>query len=100
MTTISKDELKQRLDNSEKLYLVDVREEWEFEENNIGAINMPLNDIPSKIDELESLKNVELILHCNTGTRSHTAMKYLSKNGFTKVRSLEHGLAHFLENAS
>ena len=100
MTIISKEELQQRLDNREKLYLVDVREEWEFEENNIGAINMPLNDIPSKISELESLKNVELILHCNTGKRSHTAMKYLSKNGFTKVRSLEFGLVNFLEAAS
>lgn len=96
MEYIYPNELKQRIDNREKLFILDVREEWEYDEENIGAKNIPLCAIPQRIDELKFLQNAEIICHCRTGRRSHQAAKYLTKNGFTNVRSLEGGMEAYV----
>ena len=42
MDDITSKELHERTSNGEKLNIIDVREEWEFEEKNIGAVLIPL----------------------------------------------------------
>ena len=95
MTMLSVSELKNRL-KSEDLVVIDVREPWEYEEHNIGAKNIPLASLPEKLDDLEDLKSKEVVVHCQSGKRSHQACKYLSKHGFENVRSLEGGLQAYL----
>ncbi|MCZ6693572.1 MAG: rhodanese-like domain-containing protein [Bacteroidetes bacterium] len=97
MEDIYPDQLKQRLENQEKLNMVDVREEWENEENNIGGINIPLGSLPHRLDELEHLKDQELIVFCRTGNRSGNAKKYLETQGFSKVRNLMEGIVGYME---
>jgi len=97
MEDIYPDQLKQRLENQEKLNMVDVREEWENEENNIGGINIPLGTLPHRLDELEHLKDQELIVFCRTGNRSGNAKKYLETQGFSKVRNLMEGIVGYME---
>ncbi|MEQ8471860.1 MAG: rhodanese-like domain-containing protein [Marinoscillum sp.] len=97
MKDIQPHELKLRLKNGEKLTMLDVREEWEFEERNIGARSFPLYSIPKKLTDLESLRNQEIIVHCQSGKRSIQAKKFLLKNGFGKVRSLNGGLEAYLQ---
>ena len=97
MEDIYPDQLKQRLKNQEKLNMVDVREEWENEENNIGGINIPLGSLPHRLDELEHLKDQELIVFCRTGNRSGNAKKYLETQGFSKVRNLMEGIVGYME---
>ncbi|TRX61696.1 rhodanese-like domain-containing protein [Fulvivirga sp. M361] len=93
MEIIKPAELKQRVAHQEKPYILDVRETWEYEEFNIeGAKNVPLCSIPDRINELAQLKHAEIICHCKSGKRSHQAAKFLLKNGFTKVKSLEGGI--------
>jgi len=41
MEDITVSELKERLDQGEKFHFIDVREEWEYEEDNLGADNIP-----------------------------------------------------------
>lgn len=53
--------------------IVDVREPWEFEEFNIGGINIPLADIRDRRPEL--LPYQTLIVVCTNGTRSRVAAK-------------------------
>ncbi|WP_428659202.1 rhodanese-like domain-containing protein [Runella sp.] len=53
--------------------VVDVREPWEFEEFNIGGINIPLGDIRERRPEL--LPYQTLIVVCTNGTRSRVAAK-------------------------
>ena len=62
MEDITVEELKRRTQSSEKLNIVDVREVWEHEENNIGGLNIPLGNIPGRLEELESLKDQEVIV--------------------------------------
>lgn len=92
MKDITPNELKERIEKNEALNIIDVREEWEYAEKNIGAKNIPLNSLPHRIDELDDLKNKEVIVHCKSGRRSAQAKKFMEQHGFTKVRNLEKGI--------
>ena len=92
MSDINVTELKERLNKGEKLNILDVREVHEYEEFNIGAQLIPLGDLPERINELEALKNEEVIVHCRSGARSNTAKMYLVGEGFTNVRNLIGGM--------
>lgn len=88
MADITAAELKQRIGQGEKLNLIDVREQYEYDEYNLGGTLIPLGDLQSKIDDLDELKNQEVIVHCRSGARSGAAQAFLIKNGFTNVRNL------------
>lgn len=92
MQNITPEELKNRIQNGEKLNIVDVREPWEYEEDNLGALNIPLNTLPARLNELEAYKNQELIVHCRSGARSSNAKKFLEGQGYSHVRNLLKGL--------
>jgi rhodanese-related sulfurtransferase len=92
MEDITIDELKARMEKGEALQVVDVREEHEFEEFNIGAQLIPLGELADRLDEIEDLKDVELIVHCRSGARSGRAKEYLESEGFSKVRNLIGGM--------
>ncbi len=93
---ITASELKSRLNSNEKPNVIDVRDEWEYQEQNIGAKNIPLGSLSDRIDELEEFKNEELIVHCRSGSRSRAAQLYLQQQGFTNVRNLEGGILAYL----
>jgi rhodanese-related sulfurtransferase len=92
MSDITTDELKQRKDAGENLNLFDVREQHEYDEFNIGAILIPLGELPGRLSEIESLKNEEVIVHCRSGARSANAKMFLEDSGFTNVRNLLGGM--------
>lgn len=92
MEDITVEELKQRMEANENLHIVDVREEYEFDEFNIGAQLIPLGELPDRVSEIEHLKDEELIVHCRSGARSGRAKDYLTNLGFTKVRNLIGGM--------
>jgi rhodanese-related sulfurtransferase len=92
MTDITVEELKDRLSKGEKLHIIDVREPYEYEEFNIGALNIPLGDLQSKIDDLDDWSTSEVIVHCKSGARSAAAKAFLVQNGFANVRNLIGGI--------
>ena len=89
---ITSAELKERLSNQEQLNIIDVREPYEYAEQNIGAINIPLNTLPQKLVELDDLQDEEVIVHCRSGARSASAKAFLEQQGFTNVRNLVGGM--------
>ena len=61
--------------------IVDVRSYGEFMGGNVAdSINIPLNEIPERIEELKALK-APLILCCASGGRSAQAQHFLSQYG-------------------
>lgn len=93
MPDITTTELKQRLQAGETPHIIDVRETWEVEESHIpGSQNIPLGTLPTKLDDLEDLKDQEVIVHCKSGARSASAKAFLTQQGFTNVRNLEGGM--------
>ena len=65
--------------------IVDVRTVGEFEGGHAAdSINIPLQDIPAKIEELKKLKS-PLVLCCASGNRSEQAFRYLSQQGIESI---------------
>jgi phage shock protein E len=61
--------------------IVDVRTPAEFRGGHVaGSINIPLQEIAQRIEELKSLK-LPLVLCCASGGRSGQAHGYLSQQG-------------------
>ena len=93
MKTISVEQLKARMDAGEQLNLIDVREPNEHQEFNISSALVPLGKITSmQADELDDLKNEEVILYCRSGKRSATAALFLDSMGFTNTVNLTGGM--------
>ncbi|MEO7802806.1 MAG: rhodanese-like domain-containing protein [Ginsengibacter sp.] len=98
MTNITPEEVKERLDDGEKLNLVDVREPQENAEFNIGGILLPVGNIQSmQIEEIEDLKNEEVILYCRSGNRSGMSANVLDMLGFTNTKNLTGGMLAWQE---
>lgn len=93
MQTITVEELKARMDAGEKLNLIDCREPHEYAEFNIGAQLIPLGKFQSfQLDELDNLKNEEVIIHCRSGNRSGQACMLLDTMGFTNTKNVVGGM--------
>jgi rhodanese-related sulfurtransferase len=98
MREITVEELKQRADAGEKLNVIDVREPEEYNDANIGVKLIPLGNILSmQIDELDDLKNEELIIHCRSGKRSMQACMVLEQLGFTDTVNVVGGILAWQE---
>ena len=92
MKEITVEELKQRIDNGEELHIIDVREPDEYAEYNIGAKLIPLGQIMSmQLDDIDELRDEELIIHCRSGKRSMQACMVLEQVGFTNVVNVTGG---------
>ncbi len=96
MENISVEELRKRMENDEKINLIDVREPDEFAEFNIGGKLIPLGKIQTmQVDEIEDLKEEEVILHCKSGKRSLTAGLFLEMIGFKNIKNLAGGVVEW-----
>ncbi len=101
MQQITVEELKARIDAGEKLNIIDVREPHEYAEFNIGAALIPLGKIQTmQIDEIEDLKEEEVILHCRSGQRSMVACLFLETLGFKNTKNLAGGMLAWQEKFS
>ena len=87
---IQVEELKSRLDAGEDVFVLDVREPHEYQICNIGGHLIPLGDLPKRVHELDSSR--EIVAHCRSGTRSAKAVNFLRQAGFRKVRNLSGGI--------
>lgn len=80
--------------------LLDVRSKKEFEERstpNYGtlknAINIPVQQLDSRLSELNAYKNKEIIVYCSHSQRSSQASYVLTQKGFTNVTNMAGGLS-------
>ena len=92
MEDITVQELKSRLDNGEPIHLIDVREDYEHDEYNIGGQNLPLGGIMEWSDELDMPLDEEIVVYCRSGNRSGMAKSVLETKGYLAVRNLEGGM--------
>jgi len=95
MTDISVEELKKRLDRGDDIFVLDVREPHEYQICNLGGYLIPLNDLPKRVSELDSSR--EIVVHCKMGGRSAKAADFLRQSGFTKVHNLTGGINAWAE---
>ena len=97
MEDITVEELKRKLDAKEDFVFIDVREEHEYEDFNLGATLVPLGTLMERIPEFDSSKDSEVVVHCRSGKRSAAAKMAMEQMGFTKVRNLLGGVLDWKE---
>lgn len=94
-------ELKQRLDAGSDVLVLDVRSRGDFngEQGHIdGAVNLPLEELPQRLDELQAYLERPIALICRTDRRSARASALLARNGFADVHVVRRGMTAWREN--
>lgn len=86
-------ELKKKMSACHDFQLIDVREESEYLQKNIGGTLIPLAELADKLTQFDAEK--ETIVHCASGARSKKAVRVLTEKGFKKVYNLKNGLLDF-----
>ena len=98
MENITVEEVKRRMDAGEELHLVDVREPFENADFNIGGTLLPLGQIQAmQTDDIDDLKDKEVILYCRSGNRSGQAAMFLEMMGFENTKNLVGGMLAWQE---
>ena len=93
VTDISVQELKSKLDQRQDFVFLDVREPFEYQIAKIAGTRLiPLGQIESRLAELESFKDKEIVAHCHHGGRSRRALEFLYAKGFKKLKNLAGGI--------
>lgn len=88
---ISPQQLKQKLDENDTVFLLDVREQNEYDIVHLDDAQLiPLNTLPHNIDSLPT--DQEIIVYCHHGQRSLYATAFLHQNGFTEAKNLMGGI--------
>ena len=89
--TITVEGLKKLLDESDEVFVLDVREPHEWDIVRLeGATLIPLGRLPHEVHRLDSAKDI--VVHCRSGARSAKATEFLLGAGFQRVRNLEGGI--------
>jgi adenylyltransferase/sulfurtransferase len=83
-------ELKRRIDAGEDLFILDVREPFEYKIAQIGGKLIPLNDVPQRLNEIP--REREIIVQCKSGGRSQRAAELLKQQGYPTVVNLAGGI--------
>src|ERR1700732_3084086 len=94
-TDMQVEELKRRLDAGDDIFVPDGPEPHEHQICNIGGHLIPLNELPNRVHELDSSR--EIVAHCKMGGRSAKAVAFLKQSGFTKVHNLAGGITAWSE---
>lgn len=83
-----------QLINQGKSVILDVRDPAAFAAGHLrDAKNIPLNELPNRLGELDKFKSKAVIAVCQTGVQSAKAAAQLKKAGFNEAFSLNGGVA-------
>lgn len=90
--------VKAWLDRGERFYLVDVREESEWNAGHLpGALHLGKGVIERDIERTIPDTDAEIVLYCGGGFRSALAADNLQKMGYTNVQSMDGGFRGWKE---
>jgi molybdopterin/thiamine biosynthesis adenylyltransferase/rhodanese-related sulfurtransferase len=83
-------ELKHRMDAGEDIFILDVREPYEYKIANIGGTLIPQGEVPQRLAEID--RNREIVVQCRSGARSQRIAEFLKQSGYEKVANLAGGI--------
>ena len=87
---LSVKDLKKRIDAGEEVYIIDVREPFEYKIAQIGGKLIPQNDVPQRLAEID--RDREVIVQCKSGGRSQRIAEFLKQAGYPRVVNLAGGI--------
>jgi rhodanese-related sulfurtransferase len=96
---VSGEEAGKLIRETKDLVILDVRSNAEYKTGHInGSKLMPVDEITTRINELEKFRSKPILVHCASGGRSPKAVRVLLKNKFGPIYHMNHGLAGFNGN--
>jgi adenylyltransferase/sulfurtransferase len=87
---LSVKDLKKRMDAGENLFIIDVREPFEYQIANIGGKLIPQGEVPQRLAEID--RDREIIVQCKSGGRSQRIAEFLKQSGYAKVANVSGGI--------
>lgn len=75
----------------DSFFLIDVRDDWEYDEHPHVKKRLSVYDFPDHLEDLKKFDDKKMVLCCRTGVRGNVGAKYLLQNGFKNVYNLEGG---------
>ena len=87
---VSVQELQAMKESGADIFILDVRDQWEFDKCNLGGHLIPIKELPERLHELNP--NQHIIVHCQMGGRSSRAATFLREHGFKQVSNLTGGI--------
>ena len=87
---ITVSELKRRIDAGEDLFILDVREPFEYQIANIGGKLIPQGEVPQRLAEID--RNRQIVVHCKAGGRSQRVAEFLKQSGYPDVVNVAGGI--------
>jgi sulfur-carrier protein adenylyltransferase/sulfurtransferase len=96
MKEISAAELKKLIDEKADFQLIDVREEYEYDDVNINGTLIPMGEVMSRVDEIS--RDRKVVVHCRSGARSASVISALERHhGFDNLYNLRGGIMAYLD---
>lgn len=96
MQEISVQEFKQKIDSKDdSVFMLDVRQPFEKYQSNIEYDKsklIPVEELGSRLEEIEAYKDQEIVCMCRSGSRSANACQLLENHGFSNVKNLKGGI--------
>jgi rhodanese-related sulfurtransferase len=90
---IGPEQLAKKLRRGERVWLLDVRHEWEHQLARLpGEALIPLHELPARLDEVQPPEGAEIVCYCHHGVRSLSAAAILRQAGFGNALSLAGGI--------
>ena len=79
--------------NKDEAVVLDIRDRKDFNEGRItGSVNIPLNSLKSRVNELSKHKDKQIIVVDKMGQHAAMAVKQLNAEGFSNVVRLNGGI--------
>ena len=95
---VTVEDVKAKLDRKEKLLLIDVREDNEWNKDHLpNAIHLGKGIIERDIEQQAPDSSAPMILYCGGGFRSALAADKLQQMGYTNVVSMDGGIRDWRE---
>ena len=99
MKEVTPAELKTLKDTNANFQLIDVREQYEFDEANLNGELIPMGEVLDNVEKIS--KDKQVVIHCRSGKRSATVISALeSEHGFTNLYNLKGGILAYTEEFS
>lgn len=95
MEEITVQQLKDKIESGQNVFILDVREPFEQHQSDIDYDHktlIPVGSLQNRFEELDEYKNREVVCMCRSGSRSAKACRFLEGQGFSNVKNLKGGI--------
>jgi len=90
--------MTRKYEKSSGLLILDVRNSEDFDGGHLfNAINIPFDELETRLHELEDFKESKIIIYCKSGMTSELASTLMASNGFKRIFNMLGGIQAWMD---